>query len=56
MIDERGLKTEIEVDGGIGPDTIRLVSSAGGNIFVAGSAIFHSEDYAATIKKMRANM
>ena len=53
MIDSRGLKIDIEVDGGIGPDTIGLVSSAGGDVFVAGSAIFHSDDYAATIRKMR---
>jgi ribulose-phosphate 3-epimerase len=53
MLDERGLKVDIEVDGGIGPETIGLVSSAGGNVFVAGSAIFHSDDYAATIKQMR---
>jgi len=45
MIKTRGLKTEIEVDGGINPDTIGLVSSAGADIFVAGSAIFKSKDY-----------
>jgi ribulose-phosphate 3-epimerase len=56
MIDERGLKVDIEVDGGIGPKTIHLVSSAGGDVFVAGSAIFHSDDYAATIRQMRAMM
>ena len=56
MIDERGLDIDIEVDGGIGPETIGLVSSAGGNVFVAGSAIFHSDDYADTIRKMRKNM
>jgi ribulose-phosphate 3-epimerase len=56
MINERGLKVDIEVDGGIGPKTIQLVSSAGGDVFVAGSAIFHSDDYAATIKQMRDKM
>ncbi|MBW1998228.1 MAG: ribulose-phosphate 3-epimerase, partial [Deltaproteobacteria bacterium] len=40
MIDERGLEVEIEVDGGIGPDTIGAVSAAGADVFVAGSAIF----------------
>ena len=53
MIDKRGLNIEIEVDGGIGPDNIHLASSAGADVFVAGSAIFYSKDYAGTIKKMR---
>jgi ribulose-phosphate 3-epimerase len=56
MIDERGLNVEIEVDGGIGPDTIEQVSLAGANVFVAGSAIFHSDDYAKTIRTMRERM
>jgi len=56
MIENRGLKTELEVDGGIGPDTINAVSSAGANVFVAGSAIFHSKDYAETIRLMREGM
>lgn len=55
-IDNRGLNIEIEVDGGIGLETINLVSSAGANVFVAGSAIFYSEDYAKTIRKMRERM
>ena len=56
MIDIRGLNTEIEVDGGINPDTINSVSSAGADIFVAGSAIFKSESYADTIRIMRERM
>jgi ribulose-phosphate 3-epimerase len=56
MIDERGLNIEVEVDGGIGPENIHLASSAGADVFVAGSAIFHSNDYAGTIKRMRENM
>jgi ribulose-phosphate 3-epimerase len=56
QIDKRGLKTEIEVDGGIGPDTINRVSSAGADVFVAGSAIFYSEDYKKTIGLMREGM
>ncbi|MFH1933914.1 MAG: hypothetical protein ABIN18_20360, partial [Pseudomonadota bacterium] len=47
---------EIEVDGGISPETIGLVSSAGANVFVAGSAIFYSEDYEKTIRLMRERM
>ena len=56
MIKKRGLKVEIEVDGGINPDTIEMVSAAGANIFVAGSAIFHSESYAETIRIMKERM
>lgn len=56
MIEERGLNVEIEVDGGINPDTIGQVSSAGADIFVAGSAIFHSDDYAETMHIMRERM
>ena len=56
MIDKRGLKTKIEVDGGINPDTVGSVSSAGGDIFVAGSAIFKSKNYAETIRIMKERM
>jgi ribulose-phosphate 3-epimerase len=56
MLAERNLDVEIEVDGGIGPETIREVSSAGAHVFVAGSAIFHSRDYARTIERMRERM
>ncbi|MBW1819459.1 MAG: ribulose-phosphate 3-epimerase [Deltaproteobacteria bacterium] len=55
-IDRLGLQTEIEVDGGIGPDTINRVSSAGADVFVAGSAIFYSDDYRKTIQLMRDEM
>lgn len=47
------LELEIEVDGGIAPDTIHLPAEAGANVFVAGSAIFYSDDYAKTIAAMR---
>ncbi|MBW1775381.1 MAG: ribulose-phosphate 3-epimerase [Deltaproteobacteria bacterium] len=56
MIDSRGLEIEIEVDGGVNPETIGLVSSAGADVFVAGSAIFHSEDYGQTVQTMRERM
>ena len=55
-IDEMGLNIEIEVDGGINPETIGSVSSAGADVFVAGSAIYHSENYADTIHELRRNM
>ena len=56
IIDKRGLDMELEVDGGIGPQTIGSVSSAGANVFVAGSAIFHSDNYGDTIRLMRERM
>jgi ribulose-phosphate 3-epimerase len=40
MIDERGLKTKIEIDGGIDADNIRQIVEAGAEIIVAGSAVF----------------
>ena len=55
-MDRRGLSAEIEVDGGIGPDTVSLVSKAGADVFVAGSAIFGSDDYSRTIRLMRERM
>jgi len=50
---ENKLKTEIEVDGGINPQTAKLVVKAGATILVAGDAIFKSKDYKKVIKKMR---
>ncbi len=44
----------LEIDGGIKPDNIAAAASAGADTFVAGSAIFSSNDYAATIAAMRA--
>ena len=49
MIDERGLKTLIEIDGGVNTKTIAKISAAGADVFVAGSAIFSSSDYGETI-------
>lgn len=56
MVDARGLATEIQVDGGVNADTIGLVSAAGANVFVAGSAVFKSRDYAETIWILREKM
>ncbi len=52
-IEERGLAGGIEVDGGVSPATIEDVAGAGGNIFVAGSAVFGEEDYAGVISRMK---
>ena len=43
MIDKKGLKTDIEVDGGINLSNVKTVKEAGANIIVAGSAIFHGD-------------
>lgn len=52
-IDSLGLETAIEVDGGISNKTIQDVAEAGANIFVAGSAVYTCDDYAATISELR---
>jgi ribulose-phosphate 3-epimerase len=52
-ITHRGLATELQVDGGIKVDNIREVVAAGADVLVAGSAVFHADDYAATITALR---
>jgi ribulose-phosphate 3-epimerase len=53
MITERGLATEIEVDGGIKLENIEAVARAGANVFVSGSGVFDTPNYAATIAELR---
>ena len=53
MIDERGLATEIEVDGGINPETAKLCIDAGATILVAGSAVFQASNPAEMIHSLR---
>lgn len=53
LLDQVNPQAGIEVDGGIGPDTIGPVAGAGANIFVAGSAIYGQADYAAVIRAMK---
>ena len=53
VIDDAGLPIRLEVDGGISVENIREVADAGADMFVAGSAIFNSNDYSATIRAMR---
>jgi len=50
MIKKKDLSTLIQVDGGVNKDTIRDISIAGADVFVAGSAVFGSGDYKETIK------
>jgi len=52
-IDASGRAVRLEVDGGIKIDNIRAAAQAGADTFVAGSAIFGSEDYAVTMRAMR---
>jgi ribulose-phosphate 3-epimerase len=54
LIDASGRAIRLEIDGGIKADNIALAAQAGADTFVAGSAIFGSPDYAATISSMRA--
>ncbi len=53
LIDESGLDVRLEVDGGVKVDNIGRIAQAGADTFVAGSAIFGSDDYAATLAAMR---
>jgi ribulose-phosphate 3-epimerase len=52
-IDERGLDVALEVDGGIGPETIGAAARAGADVFVAGTAVFGARDRAAAIAELR---
>jgi len=56
LIDNSGHKIRLEVDGGIKIDNIREVAAAGADTFVAGSAIFNTPDYRATVAAMRAEL
>ena len=53
IIDQSGHAVRLEIDGGVKTDNIASIAEAGADTFVAGSAIFGSDDYAATIGKMR---
>jgi ribulose-phosphate 3-epimerase len=53
LIDASGRDVRLEIDGGVKVDNIGEIAAAGADMFVAGSAIFGSDDYAATISAMR---
>ena len=55
-IDASGRDIRLEVDGGVKTSNIRQVKEAGADTFVAGSAIFGTDDYGATIAAMRAEL
>jgi ribulose-phosphate 3-epimerase len=54
MIDEAGVNIELEVDGGIAPDTAARVVAAGARMLVAGNAVFGQPDRRAAIAALRA--
>jgi ribulose-phosphate 3-epimerase len=56
MIEASGREIRLEIDGGVKVDNIGEIAAAGADTFVAGSAIFGSDDYAATITSMRAEI
>jgi ribulose-phosphate 3-epimerase len=53
MIDTSGYRIELEVDGGIAPDTAGLVTQAGASVLVAGNAIFGQADRGAAMQAIR---
>jgi ribulose-phosphate 3-epimerase len=55
IIRQRGLSTLIQIDGGVNAGTIGRISEAGVDVFVAGSAVFGSEDYGRTLSQLKAN-
>jgi ribulose-phosphate 3-epimerase len=55
-IDRSGREIRLEVDGGVKVDNVEAIAAAGADTFVAGSAIFGSKDYKATIDAMRARI
>lgn len=56
IINASGKQIRLEIDGGVKTDNIAKIAAAGADTFVAGSAIFGSADYAATIATMRAEI
>ena len=53
LIDDSDFEIRLEIDGGVNVDNIGEISAAGADTFVAGSAIFGTKDYKATITAMR---
>ncbi len=56
IIDQSGREIRLEIDGGVKVDNIGEIAAAGADTFVAGSAIFSSDDYATTITAMKENI
>ncbi len=53
LITQSGRDIRLEIDGGVKIDNIKSIAQAGADTFVAGSAIFGTDDYVETIAKMR---
>lgn len=53
MLDSRGCSAELEVDGGVKASNVARIAHAGVDVLVAGSAVFGSTDYAATINELK---
>ena len=53
MLCDRGLDTDIEIDGGVNPETAKLCVEAGATILVAGNAVFSAPDPAEMIRSLR---
>jgi len=56
MITARNLEVDIEVDGGVTPDNVGVICQAGADVVVAGSAVFHTQDYRKTIRTFKEKM
>jgi ribulose-phosphate 3-epimerase len=56
IIDESGRDIRLEIDGGVKVNNIREIAEAGADTFVAGSAIFNTDDYKSTIDAMRSEL
>lgn len=52
-VDKEGMTVDIQIDGGINPETARLARDAGANVFVAGTAIFRADDPVAAVTRLR---
>lgn len=56
LIDDSGYDIRLEIDGGVKINNIAEIAEAGADMFVAGSAIFNTDDYKDTIDQMRAEL
>jgi len=55
LADSADVDIWVQVDGGIGPDTIEKCAAAGADVFVAGSAVYRAEDPAIMVELLRAS-
>jgi ribulose-phosphate 3-epimerase len=53
LAEQKGRELEIEIDGGVNPETAKLCIEAGANVLVAGSAVYNEDDYARAISTIR---